>query len=947
MSNDLKINNNKMTFARRFGLAIILIFLRVTLALRYRLEVKGLEKVLEQVKDSNRPCLFLPNHPALIDPIILYSILGPYFYPRPLSDESQANRSGLKRIFQKLIKVIIIPDVSKLGRLAKDGVEQALNDVSTALSQGDSVLLYPSGHTYRQQNEKISGTSGLEHVLKRLKQQGTPCPNLVLVRTSNLWGSRFSRAWGVYPKITTILRQGIIAVLTNFIFFMPKRKVTVEIGIHEKFNELANNENRKEANSYLENYYNEISTPATAIPLYFWQGSAPIALAEFKAERTEDDDNITVAASQVVWEQVKKHLTEVSGREDITPKTNLAADLDMDSLSIAELSVWIETEFGHNVTELDNLLTVQDVLNATQGRVAGKIDGQRSIPKNWLKNSGKGKNIRLGLPKCQNLEGTNAPSLLSLFLAQARKNPKLPIIMDYATGSTTFRKLLIGVEALAARFSNIPGERLGIMLPCSPAVISTYFATLSACKTPVMVNWTLGVGNIKHCLNLAETETIVTARALTSRLVRQGFNIDAITTIKGKPITWIYLEDIAASLSLQEKLSAAWRSRFSRKIDKISHTLRTEQNPYGTSEIAAILFTSGSEALPKAVPLTHANIMANFSDAAHILHVSAADRILGMLPPFHSLGLLANVTLPLLYALPMACHSNPTESGPLVNLVKECELTVLASTPSFLEAMLERAKGTEDLKSLRLAFIGAEKCPEHVFAEFKKQCPNGSLCEGYGVTECSPVLAINRPDNIHPGTIGEALPSVEIKIVKNFDSDAGHALKLAEPNDTGMIIARGPNVFSGYLSPPAGMDAKAPTSPFVEFDGLSWYSTGDLASCDEEGIITFKGRLKRFVKLGGEMISLPQIENILLATFANRFESANVEGPVLAVESKDDDNPEIALITTCEISREEANDALRTAGLSGLHSIRRVLKIEAIPLLGTGKTNYRQLKELL
>ena len=1039
---------NKLSFTHRFGLFILLVLLRLILSLRYRVKVKGLDNILTEAQKQGRSCLFLPNHPALIDPIILYSILGPKFQPRPLSDEGQANRPGLRYIFKKIINVIIIPDVGKEGRLAREGVMQALNSVASALAEGENVMLYPSGHILRNQYEKISGNSGLEIVLRKLKEQAANMPLLVLVRTSNLWGSRFSRAWGVYPSVATILMQSLKALAANLLFFIPKHNVEVELKLEPEFDRLAENllnanglnlqnterkstelkepnvlnapneangfsnlSKRQALNEFLENYYNQTSSPATYVPLYFWQGSSPRplevlptpSLAEAGEAAKTELTGLTSNASNAVWEQVREHLAEISGQTEITPKTNLAADLDMDSLAIAELSVWLEAEFGHSVDELENLISVQDVLNATQGRMAGKNAEKRVVPKAWLnkENARRLASKRLGLPTCPNLGNTAYPSLLSLFLAQARKHPSTPVVLDYSSGLSSLRKLLLSVEALHIPFKKLAGERIGIMLPCSTAVLSTYYATLAAGKTPVMVNWTLGVGNIKHCLNLAETETIITARALTKRLVRQGFNIDAITTLAGKPIQWIFLEDVAAQIKLGQKLAAMARTLFSRHLDKLACRLKAplgeqhEQSAHvehythtcvqktnncdGVSEIAAILFTSGSEALPKAVPLTHANIVANLSDVAEILNISAADRILGMLPPFHSLGLIANVALPLAYALPMACHPNPTEAAPLVNLTQECALTILATPPSFLAGMLDKAKNTQALSSVRLAFVGAEKCPEHVFAEFTRQCPQGALCEGYGVTECSPVISVNRPENIHLGTIGQALPSVHTAVVVNFENPDSSKLTRAKPNQTGMLLVRGASVFSGYLPPPIKMQnlgVKIPPSPFVFFENENWYSTGDLVSKSQDGIITFQGRLKRFIKLGGEMISLPQIEGVLLATFegeevkssegnpeekpeANNpsrpaspstyskknTSSSENNGPILAVEASADDNPEIVLITTKNISREQANAALRAAGLSGLHSIRRVQKVQSIPVLGTGKTDYRLLKQ--
>jgi acyl-CoA synthetase (AMP-forming)/AMP-acid ligase II len=250
--------------------------------------------------------------------------------------------------------------------------------------------------------------------------------------------------------------------------------------------------------------------------------------------------------------------------------------------------------------------------------------------------------------------------------------------------------------------------------------------------------------------------------------------------------------------------------------------------------------------------------------------------------------------------------------------------------------MLERARGTQDLASLRFAFAGAEKCPDHVYGAFSLQCPDAALCEGYGITECSPIVSVNRPENITPGSIGHALASVDAAVVREED---GRILGRANTDETGMLLVRGPSIFGGYLG-------EAP-SPFVEFENTTWYRTGDLISRDATGRFFFRGRLKRFVKIGGEMISLPQIEEALLSACAHR-EDAPAEGPALAVEATPEESgPEIVLFTPMRLSVREANDAIRAAGLSTIYSVRRVMRVAAIPLLGSGKTDYRKLKELL
>lgn len=237
-----------------------------------------------------------------------------------------------------------------------------------------------------------------------------------------------------------------------------------------------------------------------------------------------------------------------------------------------------------------------------------------------------------------------------------------------------------------------------------------------------------------------------------------------------------------------------------------------------------------------------------------------------------------------------------------------------------------------DLASLRLGFVGAEKCPNSVYATFAKVAPGGILCEGYGVTRCSPVISVNRLESVLPGTIGQSLPSARIAIVPM----EGEPCRVT-PGKTGMLLVSGPSVFGGRL----GVDADK--QPFVAFGGMKWYHAGDLASEAADGCLTFHGRLKRFIKAGGEMISFPQIESILAATFGGgHSKESDEQGPALTVESGEDGA--VTLFTTFDIIREEANAALRAARLSGLSVAARVQRLASIPILGTEKTDYKALK---
>jgi len=247
-----------------------------------------------------------------------------------------------------------------------------------------------------------------------------------------------------------------------------------------------------------------------------------------------------------------------------------------------------------------------------------------------------------------------------------------------------------------------------------------------------------------------------------------------------------------------------------------------------------------------------------------------------------------------------------------------------------LDGILRTAEPRQ-LASLRIVVAGAEKCPQRVFDLMAQMCPQTVILEGYGVTECSPCISINHEADPRPGTIGRIMSSLEHVIV---GVDSGERVPIGQE---GVLLVRGDSVFSGYHQ------HQGP-SPFVECEGKQWYRTGDLVVENGEGLLTFSGRLKRFIKLGGEMISLPAVETVLQQHFAHLSE----EGPLLAVVATPvEQNPDIVLFTTAAIERESANQAIRAAGLSGLHNIRRVMEVDELPQLGTGKIDYKEMEARL
>jgi acyl-CoA synthetase (AMP-forming)/AMP-acid ligase II/acyl carrier protein len=751
--------------------------------------------------------------------------------------------------------------------------------------------MYPAGRLKRQTREDIGGASGVETIVKSV-----PGVRVVLVRHNGLWGSSFSLGYtGRMPAIGAALAHGVKALLQNGIFFMPRRTVTIEFAEPSDF---PRDGPRRAINQYLEVFYNDHPAPNTLVPYKFWEGHAPRVVPDPAFRIAEaDESTIPDATRQLVIEHIKAQ----SGIADVALDQHLARDLGFDSLASADLVTWIEHEFGFSVGTPESLNTVADVVHAAAGRgVSALLADLKPVPPAWF--SQDGNTASLTLPP--------ARTITEAFLAQAAKHPGRPLLADQTGGVRTSRNVITGLLLLKPIFEQLDGEYLGIMLPPSGGAAVLYLAALFAGKTPVMVNWTTGARNVRHSLDLLGVRHIVTAGALLGRLETMGVDLGELRD------RFLLVEGLVPKIGKARKLGALVRSYVSwRELQRVE-----------PRETAVVLFTSGSESLPKAVPLTHTNILTNVRDVLTVARLHEGDVLLGFLPPFHSFGLTATLALPCTTGIRVVYHTNPTEAAVLARLMEAYRASVLVATPTFLAGIVRVAEDRQ-LASLRLAVTGAEKCPEQLFETLRQRCPKAIVLEGYGITECSPVVSANDMDVTVPGSIGRLLASVE-GVVVNLEIS-----RRAEVGETGMLLVRGPSIFGGYLH-------FAGDPPFVAFEGKQWYRTGDLVSARADGVIFFQGRLKRFVKLGGEMISLPAIETELL----RRFREAD-DGPVIAIEAMGEaDSPEIVLFTREPADRATVNAWLHEAGLSALHNVRQVVKVDEIPVLGTGKTDYRALK---
>ncbi|MCC8194182.1 MAG: AMP-binding protein, partial [Deltaproteobacteria bacterium] len=911
--------------------------LRLILALRYTVTEKGLDGIappstLRKEDDGGSGkapgILILPNHPALVDPILVYSRLAG-LAPRPLSDENQM-RGFVQRLVARILRVVTIPDLEKTaGRGSAAAARQGLDNIAQALRRGDNVLLYPSGRLYRSAREVVGNNGAVARLLAEV-----PGARVLLVRTTGLWGSSFSYASGSVPRIMRRLLQGGGTLLANLLLFTPRRKVTMEFAEPA---DLPRDGDKVRLNAYLEAFYNGAETPPVLVPRFFWQSRAAAVSGPrhdetaVRGARANGHEAIAVGAIPPdTRDAVYAVLRERGGLPDdqaLLPEQNLAEDLHFDSLSLMETALELEERFGHPVSGPEDIATVGDCLRLAAGLLRVDEDiPPAEVPEVWLAPLRDGEEPRRVV--------AGAGNMVDAFLELAREFPGAPLTAE-RSGVRSRKALLTGMLALSGLFEALPGKRLGIMLPSVPAALAVWLAAMHAGKEPVFVNWTVGRRNLEHCLSLARVGHVVSAAALMDQVDRTGTRLDDL------PVTWIAAETLANGLSLFAKLRAAFLAAL--HCSALRFALKGKRVP----ETAAILFTSGSETRPKGVPLSHANIMRNAADVLDVLNVRKSDKILAMLPPFHSFGLLVGLALPASTGAPAAYHPNPTESGHLNAVVRDFKTTLCGATPAFLDAMLTKARGRNDLDPLRHVFAGAEKCPDHVYRLFAAVCPRGVLCEGYGITECSPVVAVNRPESPLPGSVGQVLPSVEAVIVREEEGEDGaHRLTGRVGRDeTGMLLVRGPSIFSGYLAPENG---EAVPNPFVRFEGKDWYRTGDLLAMDAAGRLFFKGRRKRFVKIGGEMVSLPQMEDVLQQAFAPLAKGLEEGKPFIAVvdlqTGPGEGQVELAAFTTLALGVGDVNKALREGGLSPIHSVRRVTVMDALPLLGSGKTDYRALQ---
>ncbi len=517
---------------------------------------------------------------------------------------------------------------------------------------------------------------------------------------------------------------------------------------------------------------------------------------------------------------------------------------------------------------------------------------------------------------------SNQHSLGQTLIQAARKRWNQPCLSDTAGKRLTFGRTLIAAAALADKIETLTaGQRnLGIFLPPSVAGALANYAAALLNKTVVNLSYTASDSDRACMVETAEIKTVLTSRTFLDKL---GFRADTLPGV-------LFIEDLLAAVSDGDKRKAFLKARFW-PADKLARIPRN----FSADETAVILFSSGSSGRPKGVELTHCNIQSDIECALTVFKIFKSDKLCGVLPFFHSFGLTCTLWLPLIAGVPACFVSNPLDGKLVGETIAAEKATLLFATPTFLLNYLCRCR-PEDFKTIRFIVAGAEKLKTKLIDAFEEKF-GIRPCEGYGATECSPLIAFNIPDveidgvrqiGTKEGTVGHTIPGLAVKVL---DVETGRPVELGQP---GLLFVKGPNVMKGYLKQPE-------ITRQVLKDG--WYNTGDIVSIDEDGFVTIHDRLSRFSKIGGEMVPHLTIEETAM-------EKLGFHESVLAVTSLPDEKKGEQLVILYDkrkVDGDKLYAVLTESSLPKLYIPKRenLIGIDEIPHLGSGKLDMIKLRQ--
>ncbi len=530
------------------------------------------------------------------------------------------------------------------------------------------------------------------------------------------------------------------------------------------------------------------------------------------------------------------------------------------------------------------------------------------------------------------------------WMVRARRMGRRICLTDLATGDQlSGLRMLIAVFVLYRRIRRgSPEQNIGVLLPTTAAGLMVNLALLMAGRCVVNLNFTAGSRPLLSAVEQAGIATVYSSRRFLDKLRERGGDLSPLLS----RVELVELEQLKGEITTGERLSAALL--VSLLPARLLAWLFTPA--VSLDDVATIIFSSGSEGEPKGVQLTHRNIMGNLKQVSEVLEPrfqrGEADVVMGTLPLFHSFGFTVTGMMPLVEGVPLVVSPDPTDVVTIARGVEQYRATIYCGTPTFLQLMTRNSRVKRgQLQSLRLVITGAERLKDEARVAFREKFGK-EIIEGYGATETSPVASVNLPDRLgadgnllqqmnRPGTVGLPLPGTSVRIV---DPDT---FRPRSPGEDGLILVAGVQVMKGYLD-----GGQAISQPFLELDGRCWYRTGDKGVIDQDGFLTIVDRYSRFAKIGGEMVSLAAVEEM-----ADGVLSLNgIDLEVVAVAIEDPRKGErIVLLCSGEgegWSESSLSSLLRKGIEQPLMIPFRVIQVEEIPLLGSGKRDYVGLKRL-
>jgi acyl-[acyl-carrier-protein]-phospholipid O-acyltransferase / long-chain-fatty-acid--[acyl-carrier-protein] ligase len=500
------------------------------------------------------------------------------------------------------------------------------------------------------------------------------------------------------------------------------------------------------------------------------------------------------------------------------------------------------------------------------------------------------------LSRSFDLRSTERSLFDALIDARATYGAKKPILEDQERNPLSYTDLMRAAFALGRKIAAMtqPGEHVGIMLPSSSGAVVTFFALHAFGRTPTMLNFTAGIRNLKAACELADVKRVLTSH----RFIEQGKLHDLVDALEALA-TITYLEDVRETIGLGDKLFAATAATFPKRF-------RVATKP---SDPGVVLFTSGSFGAPRGVVLSQSNLIANVEQVAAHIALDPAWVMFNPLPTFHCFGLTGGVLLPLLKGMKAFEYPSPLHVKQIPPLIKDSGASILFA---FLN-QYARAAEPDELSGLKFIVCGAEKVRDETHNLVRDRFGDVPVLEGYGATEASPVIAVNKPTDNRRGTVGGLLPGMETRLEPVEGIPGG-----------GRLYVRGPNIMTGYLG--AGGVIDPPPG--------GWHDTGDVVDISNDDWIKILGRVKRFAKVGGEMVSLTAAEDIATAVWPDSRH---------AVIAMPDPKKGERLVLVTDRRDAEAGPLVAHAqhiGATELAVPRKIIKVTEVPVLGTGKTDY-------